>query len=415
MIKYPIIFIKIITVNFPLFVARRIRNTHETSFSKTVTYVGIGTIALGICIILVAFSILFGFKDAIISKITNFSGDLRISQISGNHSLSESPMQRNVAWEKSIMNHPYVDHLQSHVQIPGILVGDQGLAGVVIKGIGLDMPLAQIKQNIIAGNGQINQGQRIVLSAELAKQLKVKLNESVILYFLSQPNRPRKVKIQGIYETGLEELDHLFVLADRAWVQKMNGYTADSVGTYEVFLKSNVDLNIAANRLTSTLPPTWKLETKEELFPALFDWMLMLDRNIVIFITLLLIVACFNLIATLWVLIMERIPMVGLLKALGSSAAQIRSIFWWNGIFILLRGLLLGNLVAMGFCWLQATYHLIPLDPVNYYMNAVPIHWDWLTWVWVNVGTCLLVSVIIYIPTHFINKIDPQTAINYKN
>ena len=415
MIKYPIIFIKIITVNFPLFVARRIRNTHETSFSKTVTYVGIGTIALGICIILVAFSILFGFKDAIIQKITNFSGDLRISQISGNHSLSESPMQRNLAWEKTILNHPYVDHLQSHVQKPGILVGDQGLAGVVIKGIGSDLPLAQIQQNIIAGKGQVNQAQRIVLSAELAKQLNVKLNESVILYFLSQPNRPRKVKIQGIYETGLEELDKLFVLADRNWVQQMNGYTADSIGTYEVFLKSNVDLNIAANRLTSTLPPTWKLETKEELFPALFDWMMMLDRNIVIFITLLLIVACFNLIATLWVLIMERIPMVGLLKALGSSAAQIRSIFWWNGMFILLRGLVLGNLFAMGFCWLQASYHLIPLDPVNYYMNAVPIHWDWLTWVWVNLGTCALVSIIIYIPTHFINKIDPQTAINYKN
>ena len=402
-------------MNFPLFVARRIRNTHETSFSKTVTYVGIGTIALGTCIILVAFSILFGFKNAIIQKITNFSGDLRISQISGNHSLSESPMQRNEAWEKTIRNHPYVDHLQAHVQKPGILVGDKGLAGVVIKGIGNDMPLSQINQNIILGSGHIKKSQSIILSKELAHQLKVSINQSVILYFLSQPNRPRKVQVQGIYETGLEELDKLFVLADRAWVQKMNGYTADSLGTYEVYLKPNVNLNIAANRLTSSLPPTWKLETKEELFPALFDWMMMLDRNIIIFIVLLLIVACFNLIATLWVLIMERIPMVGLLKALGSSAAQIRSIFWWNGFFILLRGLVIGNILAMGFCWLQATYHLIPLDPLNYYMNSVPIFWDWLTWVWVNLGTCGLVSIIIYIPTHFITKIDPQTAINYKN
>jgi lipoprotein-releasing system permease protein len=377
--------------------------------------VGIGTIALGTCIILVAFSILFGFKNAIIQKITNFSGDLHISQISGNHSLSESPMQRNEAWEKTIRNHPYVDHLQAHVQKPGILVGDKGLAGVVIKGIGNDMPLSQINQNIISGSGQIKKGQSIILSKELAHQLKVGINQSVILYFLSQPNRPRKVQVQGIYETGLEELDKLFVLADRAWVQKMNGYTADSLGTYEVYLKPNVNLNVAANRLTSSLPPTWKLETKEELFPALFDWMMMLDRNIIIFIVLLLIVACFNLIATLWVLIMERIPMVGLLKALGSSAAQIRSIFWWNGFFILLRGLLLGNILAMGFCWLQATYHLIPLDPLNYYMNSVPIFWDWLTWVWVNLGTCGLVSIIIYIPTHFITKIDPQTAINYKN
>jgi lipoprotein-releasing system permease protein len=324
-------------------------------------------------------------------------------------------MQRDTAWERKIQNHPYVDHLQLHVQKPGILVGNVGLAGVVIKGVGADLPLAQMNQNIIAGNGQIKKSQQIILSAELAKQLNVRINESLILYFLNQPNRPRKVKVQGIYETGLEELDKLFVLADRAWVQKMNDYTVDSVGTYEIFLKPQVNLNIAANRLTKTLAPTWKLETKEELFPALFDWMRMLDRNIVIFISLLLIVACFNLIATLWVLIMERIPMVGLLKALGSSATQIRSVFWWNGIFILIRGLVIGNMLAMVFCWLQSSYHLIPLDPANYYMHAVPIQWDWFTWVLVNLGTCLLVSLIIYIPTHFINKIDPQTAINYKN
>ncbi len=324
-------------------------------------------------------------------------------------------MQRNPTWEKTIRNHPAVEHLQSHVQKPGILVGDQGLAGVVIKGIGTDMPLAQVNQNIIAGSGKITGGQQIILSKELANQLKVGVHESLILYFLSQPNRPRKVNVQGIYETGLEELDKLFVLADRSWVQKMNGYTVDSVGTYEIFLKPSADLYSAANQLTSSLPPTWKLETKEELFPALFDWMMMLDRNIIIFIALLLVVACFNLIATLWVLIMERIPMVGLLKALGSSASQIRNIFWWNGMFILLRGLVLGNILAIGFCWVQANYQLIPLDPANYYMNAVPIHWDWFTWIWVNTGTCLLVSIIIYIPTHFINKIDPQTAINYKN
>jgi lipoprotein-releasing system permease protein len=402
-------------MNFPLFVARRIRNTQETSFSKTVTWVGVGTISLGISIILIAFSILFGFKSAIQEKLTSFSGNIRVSKISGNHSVSESPIYKNSTWEKSVAQLSYIDHVQSHIQKPGILVGKTGLAGIVIKGIGQDMPRAQIKKNLIQGLPYLKNSQDVIISQILAKQLKTSINQSLILYFLSQPERPRKVNVTGIYETGLDELDKIFILADRDWVGKMNGWSSDSLGSYEIILKKGADLNQSAYYLEKDLPTEWKLETIEELYPSLFDWMNMLDRNIVIFISLLLVVACFNLIATLWVLIMERIPMVGLLKALGSSQKQIRTIFWWNGFFILLRGLLIGNIIAILFCYVQFTYKLIPLDPENYYMNSVPILWDTPTWIYVNVGTCLLVALTITIPTLFIKKIEPKDAINYKS
>ncbi|MCZ2473935.1 ABC transporter permease [Aquirufa ecclesiirivi] len=402
-------------MNFPLFVARRIRNTHETSFSKTVTYVGIGTVAMGVSIILIAFSILFGFKEAIQDKLTSFAGDIQVSQITGNHSLSDSPMRRNLAWEKAVLQNTAIDHIQAHLQKPGILVGDAGLAGIIIKGIGNDVPKDQLSKNMLSGQAQIHHPQDIILSNTLAKQLKVKLHSSLILYFLSNPERPRKVKITGIYETGLEELDKMFILADRSWVQKMNGWSADSIGTYEIFLKKSADLYQSADEIESSMPTEWRLETITELYPALFDWMMMLDRNIVIFITLLLVVASFNLIATLWVLIMERIPMVGLLKALGASHRQIRTIFWWNGFFILLRGLALGNVVAVVFCYLQSTYHFIPLDQESYYMSSVPIVWSMSTWVWVNIGTSLLVALIITLPTIFIKKIQAQEALQYKH
>lgn len=402
-------------MNFPLFVARRIRNTQESSFSKTVTYVGIGTISIGISIILIAFAILFGFKESIQAKIISISGDVRISKISGNHSLSESPIAKNRDWESQLIQNPAIDHIQSHVQKPGILVGKEGLAGVIIKGIGSDMPANQLAPNLVQGQASIRRPQDIILSETMAKQLKVRLNESLILYFLSQPERPRKVHVTGIYQTGLEELDKIYIMADRAWVQKMNGWTADSLGTYEVYFKKDTEVAQQTASLLKSLPMDWKAESVFELNPAIFDWMSMLDRNIIIFISLLLVVACFNLVATLWVLIMERIPMVGLLKALGSSHAQIRTLFWWNGFFILIRGVLIGNLLAAVFCWVQSRYKLIPLDPENYYMNAVPIQWDALTWILVNLGTCILVALIMTIPTHFIKKIDPQEAINYKN
>ena len=402
-------------MNFPLFVARRIRKTQDTSFSKTVTYVGIGTVAVGTAIILVAFAILFGFKSAIQEKLTSFSGEARISQISGNRSLSESPLARNLEWEATTVKRPEIDHIQAHVQRPGIIVGKDGLAGIVVKGIGKDLPAKQLKQNIIDGSAHLAGPQEVILSAALAKQLKVKTNGSLILYFLSAPERPRKVKVAGIYETGLEELDKIFVLADRDWVQKMNGWTADSLGTYEVYFKSKQNVEAKTEALGKTMPPEWRIQPVTEIYPALFDWMTMLDRNIVIFISLLFVVACFNLIATLWVLIMERVPMVGLLKSMGASAAQIRRIFWWNGLFILVRGLLIGNAIAFLFCYIQSTYHLIPLDQESYYMSSVPIQWDADTLGIVNALTITLVGFMMSIPTLLITRIEPNEALNFKN
>jgi lipoprotein-releasing system permease protein len=272
-----------------------------------------------------------------------------------------------------------------------------------------------LANNLIAGSAILSEKQSIIISHALSKQLKAKLNDQLIFYFLSNPERPRKVKISGIYETGLEELDKMYVLADREWVQKMNGWTSDSLGTYEVFYQKGADFNSLTTQIEKNMPLEWKLDTIYEIYPAMFDWMMMLDRNIVIFISLLLIVAAFNLIATLWVLIMERIPMIGLLKALGCDHKQIQRIFWWNGFFIILRGLILANMIAAAFCFVQDQYKIIPLDPESYYMNSVPIHWSAETWLYVNVFTCLLVAVIIVLPTLFIKKINPQEALNYKN
>jgi lipoprotein-releasing system permease protein len=205
------------------------------------------------------------------------------------------------------------------------------------------------------------------------------------------------------------------VLADRDWVQKMNGWTADSLGTYEIFFKEKQNLQAKTNALAKTMPPEWSIKPVTEIYPGLFEWMTMLDRNIVIFISLLFVVACFNLIATLWVLIMERVPMVGLLKSMGASAAQIRRIFWWNGLFILVRGLIIGNGIAFLFCYLQSNYQLIPLDPESYFMASVPIEWDAATWGIVNGLTILLVGFMMSIPTLLITKIEPNEALNFKN
>lgn len=400
-------------MNFSLFVAKKIRNTEQTSFSKTVTYVGIGTIGLGTAIVLVAFAILFGFKQAIIHKITGFSGHYKISRVSEDHSLTPKFLQVPKAWEAQILAMDGVDYLHKTVQSPGILVGEKTLSGMVVKGT--DSPIfleKELKSSLIAGKLGLLQRQEIYVSKSIAEKCQVRVGEKLVLYFLNAPNRPRKVLVKGIYETGLEEIDQFTVFGNLAWVKELNQIPDNLNSSVEVHLKD--DAADLSEIIEKTLPVELRLDTIEEIDPGIFDWLLMLDRNIVILITLLLFVAGFNLIATLWVLIMERIPMIGLLKSFGASNRQIRRIFWWNGMFILLWGILIANAIAFGFCYMQEQYQLIPLDRGTYYMDAVPIYWSGSTWLYVNLGTAAIVAVFLSIPTIYIQKISPLEAIRFR-
>ncbi len=401
-------------MNFSLFVAKKIRNTEQTSFSRTVTYVGMGTIALGTAIVIISFAILFGFKQSIIRKITGFSGQYKISRVSEDHSLTPQFLQVPKVWEEQVMAMQGVEYLHKTVQSPGILVGEKTLSGMVVKGTdSKDFLEKELKPNLLEGKLGLLGKQEVYLSKIIADKCQVKSGDKLILYFLNAANRPRKVIVKGIYETGLEEIDQYTVFANLAWVKELNEVPENLHSSVEVHLKEgSADLSKVIEK---TLPIELRLDTIEEIDPAIFDWLVMLDRNIVILITLLLFVAGFNLIATLWVLIMERIPMIGLLKSMGASNRQIRRIFWWNGMFILSWGILLANLIAFGFCYIQDQYQLIPLDPGTYYMHAVPIYWSAQAWLLTNLGTLTLVGIFLSIPTLYIQKISPLEAIRFRD
>ena len=372
-----------------------------------------GTIALGTAIVIVSFAILFGFKKAIIHKITGFSGDYKISRVSEDHSLTPKFLQVPKAWEEQVLAMEGVDYLHKTVQSPGILVGETTLSGMVVKGT--DSPNfleKEFKNTLVSGTLGSLKKQEIYVSKIIADKCQVKAGDPLILYFLNAPNRPRKVKVKGIYETGLEEIDQYTVFGNLSWVKELNQIPENLNSSVEVHLKDGAgDLSKVIEK---TLPVELRLDTIQEIDPGIFDWLLMLDRNIVILITLLLFVAGFNLIATLWVLIMERIPMIGLMKSMGASNGQIRKIFWWNGMFILCWGILIANAIALAFCWLQDQYQLIPLDRGTYYMDAVPIYWSAQIWLFVNLGTMLLVGIFLSIPTIYIQKISPLEAIRFR-
>jgi lipoprotein-releasing system permease protein len=222
------------------------------------------------------------------------------------------------------------------------------------------------------------------------------------------------LNVSGIYETGLEEFDKTLIIGDLGLIQKINGWGADSVGSYEIYLKDFDGIQASSKVVQDKMQPDMKLEKVTDKFMGLFDWLGMLDRNMVIFLTLILFVACFNMISILLVLMMERTPMIGLFKALGSSNWQIRKIFLWSGFLMIFKGMVYGNIIGIGFCLIQQHFKLIPLDPANYYMNTVPITMNWGVILLLNLATVSLVLFVLLIPTFVITRIHPIKAIIFK-
>ena len=361
---------------------------------------------------IVAFAVLFGFKRTIQDKIFLFGAHLQVSKFTANMSYEEAPISTNTPFYKAVQTNPDIAHIQAVAMKAGILKTPDELAGVVMKGVGSDYNWQLIEQSLVAGKipsirpdstTRSSDGPaystEILVSQFLADQLTIKVGQSVITYFLggNQP-RPRKLTVVGIYMTGLEEFDKQIVLGDLRLIQRLNNWTPDRVGTFELFVN---DFSQRLTRVTDQYGP-------------LFDWMVLLDRNTLVFLVLILFVASFNMVSVLLVLMMERTPMIGLLKALGSPDAMLRRVFFYVGLNMVVKGLLIGNAVGLGFCLVQDYFRLIPLDPKNYFMSFVPIQWDWSVIIMLNLATVGIIAAVLWLPTLVINRVDPVKALAFK-
>ncbi|HEX9959056.1 MAG TPA: FtsX-like permease family protein [Fibrella sp.] len=413
-------------MNLPVFLASRVRNAPLGSFSATVTRVGIASVAIGLAVLIVSFGILFGFKRTIQQKIFAFGAHLQVIKFSGNVSYDAPPISIADPAFARIKALADVRHVQGVATKAGILQTSDDLSGVVMKGVGSDYDWELFGESLVAGklprfdsaatNGYSTQ---MLISRTIASQLRLEVGQSAILNFTGLGEgatglRPRKMTVVGIYETGLEEGDKTFVIGDRRLVQRLNNWGPDSVGSYEVFVRDFAQLNETFKGVMSQIPPEMRLIKVTDQYGMLFDWMLLLDRNTAVFIALILFVACFNMGSVLLVLMMERTPMIGLLKALGSPNSLLRRMFVVVGLNIVIWGLLIGNAVGLGLCWLQYRYKLIPLDAKNYYMTYVPIVWDWPVIGLVNLAIVALIAVALWVPTLIVNRIDPVKALVFK-
>ncbi|MVM30386.1 FtsX-like permease family protein [Spirosoma sp. HMF4905] len=407
-------------MNVPVFLARKVRHAPEGSFSATVTRIGIASIALGLAILIVAFSVLFGFKDTIQQKIFLFGAHLQVSKFTNNVSYESPALPLHTNLYRDSTHLPGIRHIQAIALKAGILKTSDELTGVVLKGVGKDYDWSLFRESLVAGTVPVVGADtgfgstQLLLSQYMANQLQVKVGQSIPLYFLGNPPRARKMTVVGIYETGLEEVDKTIALGDIRLIQRLNHWGPDSVGSYEIFIKDFAKLEPTAHTLSNFIDPDMRLTRVTDQYRPLFDWMVLLDRNMVILLGLIVFVASFNMVSVLLVLMMERTPMIGLLKALGSRNSLIRRMFVFVGLNMVVWGLVIGNVVGLGICFLQDRFKLIPLDPKNYFMNYVPIVWDWPTILTLNGATILLIALVLWLPTIIINRIQPVKALAFK-
>lgn len=406
-------------MNLPRFIAQRIQKTNTTTFTSTVTKIGISSIAIGLAVMIISFSILIGFKQTIREKLFSLSSHIQVSKITLNQSFEETPITINTKFYQNYRKNIEIRHVQAVANKAGLLKSSEEHAGIVIKGVGRDYDWVNFKENLIEGR-EINfqdttYSNEIIISKQIAKQLKIKLSDEVRIFFIQNPPRIRKVKVVGIYDTGLEEFDKNFILGDLALVQRMNDWDNGTVGHYEIFLKNFDKLDVVAKQIFDEIDQDTQLLKVTEMFPAIFDWLGLMDRNIIVIIALILLVASFNMISVLLVMMMERTPMIGLLKALGTDNTKIRKVFIYNGLTIIIKGIIYGNIIGIGFCFLQKTFKIIPLDSESYYMSYVPISFDWLTILILNVVTVLLVLAVITIPTLVVSRMKLIESLKFKS
>lgn len=386
------------------------------SFTSSVTKIAIISIAMGLAVMIVSFAILQGFRNEIQSKIFSFGAHLQISRYDTNNSLEVAPIGAPSV-EKSLRRFGQVKTVQPYAYKTAIIKTPDEVLGVVLKGIDEHRGASPMRQNLVAGRflhfPADSASTDVLLSRKMANKLNLRVGSAALFYFIQDPPRIRRFRVSGIYQTGLDEFDEAYVVGDIRQVRELNAWPDSLVGGVEVVLKDFKRLDRTADQLYEALPYDLKIDKITDQYAQLFDWLQLLNRNVVIFLVLIIFVATFNMVATIFIMILERTNMIGILKAVGSTDNQIRQIFFFRGLSLTVRGMVIGNVVGLGFCAVQYFFQLIPLDPENYYMDRVPIFWDFKVLLFLNVATFGTTLLAILIPTYLISRIKPVVAIKF--
>ena len=412
-------------MNLEFFIAKRLikGKEHKISISAPIIKIAIAAIAISVFMMLIAIATGVGLKHKIREKVAAFNGHIQIYNYDNNSSdVSVVPVSIEQDFYPEFTSVDGVSHVQAVATKGGIIRTENTFEGFIAKGVGRDYNWEVFKEYMVKGelpdySGDLNT--EVLLSQLMANRLQLKVGDSFSAFFPKEedPLKPnqRNFKLVGIYDSGFEEIDGKFVFVDIRHIQRMNKWEDTQVGNFEVFLNSFDDIDQKSKEIYGKTLSTLDTQTVISRYYKIFEWIGLFDFNIALIIGIMIIVGGINMITALLVLILERTQMIGILKALGSTNWSIRKIFLYNAAYLIAVGLLWGNLLGLGFIWIQQKYRLLKFpNPKEYYIEYIPVHIDFSTVLLLNLGVLILCLLMLLVPSYIITKINPVKAIRFE-
>ena len=410
-------------MNFEFFIAKRLisAQSYKSSVSAPIIKIGVLAIAISTIVMLFAVAISVGLQQKIRDKAVAFNGHITISNFDTNLSEgAQAPIKKTQLFYPEFKEVAGITHVQAVAQKFGIIRTETDFEGLFLKGVGIDYNWQYFKEFLIQGtlpNYSESYSDEVLISEHLAKRLLFKLGDTFQMYFLksdsSSPPSIRKFKIVGIFNSGFEELDQTFLIGDLNHVQRLNRWSKDQVGQFEVFIQDYEDLEAKGLEVYAETPSTLNAQTVKQKYPVIFDWIAIFDKNTYGIIAMMILVGVINMITALLVLILERTQMIGILKALGSRSWGIQKVFIYTASFLAITGLILGNGIGLLLLFIQKYLSPITLNPSVYYVSKAPVDINLWTILCLNLLTFTICVLVLIIPSYLIAKIAPVKAIKF--
>jgi lipoprotein-releasing system permease protein len=405
-------------MNTEQFIARRLIKGGPGSFSAPVIRIAIISVALGLAVMIVSVAIVTGFQKQVREKIIGFGSHIQIAKFDSNNSFEFEPISKSQPLYKTLEKTDGIKHIQIFATKAGIIKTSEQIQGVVFKGIGSDFDWSFFSDKLVSGKpfstSDSSAGNSVIISKNLADLLKIRIGDPLRMYFIiDNTARARRFNVSGIYNTGLGEFDLKFIFGDIRQIQKLNGWGADSVSGFDVYISDFRELDKMGKIVYNEAGYDLNAKTIRELYPQMFDWLELQDMNVIIILVLMVLVSGMAMISTLLILILERTNMIGVLKALGARNLSIRRIFLYNAAYIVGKGLLFGNTAGIAICLVQKYFGVITLPQESYFMSVVPINLDIIHLILLNVGTLAACTSMLLVPSFIISRITPVKAIRF--
>lgn len=412
-------------MNVALYIAKRVAYNSNKSFSGFIIRLAITATAVSVAAMIITLAFVNGFQETVSKKVFSFWGHIRIQQYEPAKALvaEETPLQQRDTVIKELSKNDQIATVQPFATKSAVLQQKTFIEGILFKGVNSDYKFEHLNRFLVQGQwpnfNDSLYSRDIVISEPIAQQLFLKLNDSIKIHFIDASggkSRFRRLKVCGIYKTGIEEYDKLFGIGDLRLIQRLNSWSPEQIGGYEIFLKDYRQMNVVNSWMIENpaMPANWISKTVREVYPNIFDWLNIQDINRDVIFIVMAIVAIINLVTCLLILVLERTRMVGILKAVGTPDITIQKIFLYHATYITITGVITGFIFGTGLCILQLTTGFIKLDESAYYVAVAPIQLIW--WqIWaVCGGTVLVCFLSLILPTYLVRKVSPVKAIQFR-